>query len=471
MQKTDQLPKPNLSQSTASTDSYDLDDIWKIALENIRLYVSPRDFNSWFKPLLLEKVEAGLAEISCNQGFAREWIETYHRALIRKALKEATGQDLQVVITIRSAVRKMSEESSVDPSEVSLFNVPDSGQEEREKLAREARLNPRYLFTNFIVGAHNRLAHAVAEAVVESPGRSYNPVFYYGQTGVGKTHLMQAIGNDMLGKGKKVVYVSIEQFMNELIESIRTKTNEMFRKKYREIDLLIIDDIQFVETYQKTQEELFNTFNALYQANKQIILASDRPPREINNISDRLRSRFEGGMVADIQTPDYETRLAILRQLVVEGNIPVENDLLEMVAKSIESNVRELEGAVTKIISMKRIGTNVSEDDVAQMLQIDIDSKRRRIKPIRIIESVGEVFDVTPREIKGDRRTAYIALARQIAMYLLREELGLPLERVAKEVNRKDHTTVLHACEKIEDLLKKDERVKIKMEKCRELFL
>lgn len=473
MQNQDQLPKPNIAQTTTNTDAYDLDQVWKIASENIRMNISKREFNAWFKDLLLEKIEAGVAEFSCDQPYKREWLETYHRSLIRKAMHQATEQNLEIAFSIRSSLKKKEEDQdySREGGAGTIFDIV-SDNEKLEKEAREARLNPRYLFSNFIVGAHNRLAHAVAEAVAESLGTAYNPVFYYGPTGVGKTHLMQAIGNEVIhkGQGKKVMYVSIEQFMNELIESIRTKTNELFRKKYREIDLLIIDDIQFVETYQKTQEELFNTFNALYQANKQIILASDRPPREINNISDRLRSRFEGGMVADILTPDYETRLAILRQLVVEGNVPVENEILALVAKSIENNVRELEGAVTKIISIKRIGAPLSEEDVAKMLQVDIDSKRRRIKPSRIIEAVGEIFDVTPREIKGERRTAYIALARQAVMYLMREELGLPLEKVAKEVNRKDHTTVLHACEKIGEMIKKDERIRGKLEKCKDLL-
>ena len=329
----------------------------------------------------------------------------------------------------------------------------------------ESSLNPKYHFENFIVGPNNRLAEAVAKAVLEDLGKAYNPVFYYGDTGVGKTHLMQAIGNEILKKDhtKKVVYVSIEQFLNEMVEAISTKRNEQFRNKYRAVDLLIIDDIQFVEAFPRTQEELFHTFNTLYQANKQIILASDRPPKEIKNITDRLRSRFEGGMVADMQAPDYETRLAILKQALKEKNTMIPDEYIELIAKNIESNIRELEGALTKVVSLLKLGVEPSFEDISRILQIDLDSKRKRITPQKVIQAVGEVFDVKSSEIKGNRRTAYIAKSRQIVMYILRTELELPLEKVAKEVNRKDHTTVIHACEKIEKLRKEDPRLNEKI--------
>jgi chromosomal replication initiator protein len=278
---------------------------------------------------------------------------------------------------------------------------------------------------------------------------------------------MQAIGNEVINRdpSKKVVYVSIEQFLNEMIESIRTKKNEEFRNKYRMVDLLIIDDVQFVETYPKTQEELFHTFNTLYQSNKQIILASDRPPREIKNITDRLRSRFEGGMVADIQAPDYETRMAILQQVLNEMKANVPAEYLELIAKNVENNVRELEGSLTKVVTLVKFGVNPSMDEVAKLLQIDLESKRKKITPTKVIKAVSEIFGVTTADIKSSKRPSYIALSRQAVMYILRNELELPLEKVAHEVNRKDHTTVLHACKKIEELMIEDPRFNEKMDK------
>ena len=264
------------------------------------------------------------------------------------------------------------------------------------------------------------------------------------------------------------MYISIEQFLNEMVEAIRTKRNEDFRNKYRAVDLLIIDDVQFVETYPRTQEELFHTFNTLYQANKQIILASDRPPKEIKNITDRLRSRFQGGMVADIQAPDYETRMAFLKQSLLEknGHVQVPEEFLQMIAKNMDKNVRELEGALTKVLSLIKLGMNPTEEDIAKLLQIDLESKRKKITPIKVIKAVSDVFDVKVSDIKGDRRTAYIAQCRQIVMYILRNELSMPLERVAKEVNRSDHTTVIHACDKIDLLRKKDSKLNERLNEC-----
>jgi chromosomal replication initiator protein len=279
---------------------------------------------------------------------------------------------------------------------------------------------------------------------------------------------MQAIGNEILKKDptKKVKYISIEQFLNEMVEAIRTKKNEDFRNKYRAVDLLIIDDVQFVETWESTQEELFHTFNTLYQANKQIILASDRPPKEIRNITDRLRSRFEGGMVADMQSPDYETRVAILRQALSDKNYTIPDEYVELIAKNLESNIRELEGALTKVVSLFKLGVEPTQEDVARLLQIDLETKRKRMTPKKIIDTVSEVFDVKPSEIKGKRRTAYIAQSRQVVMYILRTELEIPLEKVAQEVNRKDHTTVMHACEKIENLMEENPRIAKKIDNC-----
>lgn len=472
----DSIPKPDInSKAETPVEQFDCDDIWKIVSENLRLVMDKVEYQSWFGDTYLESIKNGVASISCTSEFKKTTILRDYQRVLQQCITKATGQNLQLEIYIRSTTQVSKKDKyefhnpSVQTSNIDLFSAVEDEKNKMDSALKFARLNPRYTFESFIVGPHNRLAEAVAQAVVEDLGRAYNPVFFYGNTGVGKTHLMQAIGNEILKKdsSKKVVYVSIEQFLNEMIEAIRTKRNEIFRSKYREVDLLIIDDVQFVETYPKTQEELFHTFNTLYQANKQIILASDRPPKEIKNITDRLRSRFEGGMVADIQMPDYETRIAILKQAMEDKGTTVPDKYIDLIARNIDNSVRELEGSLNKVITLMKLGEEPTFEDVARILQVDLDSKRKRITPQKVIKTVGNIFDVPISDIKGNRRTAYVALTRQVIMYILREELDLPLERVAREVNRKDHTTVLHACEKISQKIQTDSRFSEKIDTCK----
>ncbi|HRX43938.1 MAG TPA: chromosomal replication initiator protein DnaA [Candidatus Dojkabacteria bacterium] len=482
-QYSQNISKAPLTESNAVGSDIDTDDTWKIVTENLRMVLDRVEYDSWFAGTYLERVQNGVATISCSNEFKRETILKDYNKFLQSCLTKATGQNLQIEIVVKS-------DGSSEPKErykflhksgnavVDLFTKMEGDKRKYEEAVKKARLNPRYTFKSFVVGANNRLAEAVAQSVVsdvENDGfaKSYNPVFYYGSTGVGKTHLMQAIGNEVLRiyPSKKVVYVSIEQFLNEMIEAIRTKKNEDFRTKYREVDLLIIDDIQFVETYPKTQEELFHTFNTLYQANKQIILASDRAPKDIKNITDRLRTRFEGGMVCDIQPPDYETRLAILKQIMVDKKITVPDAYLDLIAKNIESSVRELEGALTKVLTLTKLGQVPTYEEVARILQVDIESKRKRVTPEKVLEVVSAIFEVPVKVMKGKRRTSEIALARQIAMHLLRTELEIPLQKIADVLNKKDHTTVLYACEIIPEKIKKDSSLAEKIEKCRgELF-
>ncbi len=470
----EEIPKPSKDGNNPSASLYDADDIWKIVSENLRLALGRRDYDAWIDGVFLQSIGNGVAVFSCPEQFKKDRIEKNHLKLIERCLLEATGEKFTIVLELNPSISKKERKYQYeyhDPSSGSSLDLFSSAEEEerrKEESLKSSQLNPKYRFDNFIVGSNNRLAEAVGRAVVESLGSAYNPVFYYGNTGVGKTHLMQAIGNEVIQKdpSKKVVYVSIERFLNEMIESIRVNKQEEFRNKYREVDLLIIDDIQFVENFPKTQEELFHTFNTLHQANKQIIFASDRPPRELKNISDRLRSRFQGGMVADIQAPDYETRIAILQQITEDKKANVPTEYLDLIAKNIDTNIRELEGALTKVISLINLGETFEEGEIAKMLQIDIESKRKRITPSKVISTVADVFGVTAGEIKGKRRTSYVALARQAVMFILRSELDLPLERVAREVNRTDHTTVIHACDKVEKLKSTDTRFKEKISKC-----
>ncbi len=473
---TESIPKPEISASRASSvNDVDIDDVWKIVSENLRMSLDKVEYKSWFGDTYLEDINSGVAIFSCTSEFKKGTIQRDFKNLLQSCLLKATGQNLQIEFMIKSSVGNQNEKKNryefarPEVENIDLFSASENEQKKYESALSSARLNPRYTFDSFIVGSHNRLAEASAQAVAQDLGRIYNPLFFYGNTGVGKTHLMQAIGNEILknNPNKKVVYVSIEQFLNEMIEAIRTKRNEDFRIKYREVDLLMIDDVQFVETYPKTQEELFHTFNTLYHANKQIILASDRPPKEIKNITDRLRSRFEGGMVADLQMPDYETRVAILKQGMIDKNFVIRDEYLELIAKNIDSSVRELEGALNKVITLMRLGEEPTYEEVARILQVDIESKRLKITPQKVMKCVSGVFDVPISDIKGSRRTAYVALTRQVVMYILRKELDLPLERVAKEVNRKDHTTVIHAYKQIEERIEKDSRFAEKIDLCK----
>lgn len=471
----DNIPKPDIDggKVEASGNDVDTDEVWKSVSEILRTAINNVEYKSWFGSVYLEDIRNGVAIFSCPNEFNRKRIEENYGALLKTTIFKAIGQNVQLEFVIKHSTEENSKSrykyAQQETHGIDLFTAAENEEKKYQQALANSKLNPRYTFDNFVVGSHNRLAEAVAQAVVKEPGKAYNPVFFYGNTGVGKTHLMQAIGNEIIKENprKKVVYVSIEQFLNEMIESIRTKKNEDFRFKYREVDLLMIDDVQFVETYPKTQEELFHTFNTLYHANKQIILASDRSPKEIRNITDRLRSRFEGGMVADIQSPDYETRVAILKQGMIEKGIDISNEYIDLIAKNIDNNVRELEGALNKVVTLIRLGENPTYEEVAKMLQIDIESKRMKISPQKIMKSVSTVFDVQIKDIKGNRRTAYVALARQVVMYMLREELALPLERIAKEVNRKDHTTVIHACRQISDRVEKDSRFAEKIELCK----
>jgi chromosomal replication initiator protein len=476
------LPQPNISNtSISSQESFDPDDTWKSVKELIRIKINDRNFKTWFSNTYIEDISNGVVDFSCASDVQKDAIVSDYLQTLKECLQQATGMNFMINVNIRDENEKQkvskkkyeyynaNSSNSSNTETKDLFTDLENERALREQALDKAQLNPKYTFDNFVIGSHNRLAEAVARAAVEELGTLYNPVFFYGNTGVGKTHLMQAMGNEVIKNdtSKEVVYVSIEQFLNEMITSIRSKKEQNFREKYRKVDLLILDDIQFVETYPKTQEALFHTFNTLYQSNKQIVLASDRPPGEIKNLTDRLRSRFEGGMVADIGVPDYETRMAILQQVVEDKKIDIPNEYLDLIAKNIESNVRELEGALNKILSLARLGEMPTFEEASKILQIDINSKRKKITPKRVIDTVADVFEVKVTEIKGKRRTAYIALSRQVVMYILRNELELPLEKVAREVNRKDHTTVLHACEKIDGMIEEDSRFAEKIETCR----
>jgi len=455
------------SQTGSITPRVNTAEIWKIALEQVQLHISPQNFSAWFKNTSLSGIDNGIATISCPSSFAREWLDSNHHKLITSILQKILQQDIEVLFAVGPSQQDSGaspgtdryETMAISPDEAPIFNIEFTHQSQFEESQNRAFLNPIYLFENFVVGSSNRLAHAAAEAIAETPGRLYNPFFLHGGVGLGKTHLSQAIGNRVLNNdpNKKILYCSSETFLNEMVESIRNGKTTEFRQNYRKLDILVIDDIQFISEWQRAQEELFHTFNILYQAGKQIIFVSDRPPKQIENLMDRLRSRFEGDMVADISTPDVELRTAIVRQKAQEKGILRPDDILDFVARSVDDNIRELEGALIKIDTHVRISGEVPEEaDVARILEVDAASKRRKTSPRDLIQEVCATFGVSIRDIRGKRRTADFVVPRQVCMYLLRKELELPLEQIARELNRSDHTTVLHAIERVEAKMEED---------------
>jgi chromosomal replication initiator protein len=449
----------------------DIKDIWKIVLAQIEVKLeSPAHFKTWFKDTTLISIEGGMAKIGVKNSYTSEWLKKRHYKLISSTLSYVYNKDCSLEFVIdKGLVNKPN--AKIKPEDIAnespILNVGEIFDKNVKSLLSKAKLNESYNFKNYVVGPSNKLAHAAAMGVARNPGQSYNPLFIYGKTGLGKTHLAQAIGSFIIEKDpeKKVLYVSSEGFLNDMVKSIRSGKSAEFRQKYRTLDLLIIDDIQFLSKWQETQNEFFNTFNVLYNDKKQIILISDRPPQQIEKIEDRLRSRFQGGMSVDVTQPDFETRLAILQQKCIELSIELPLHIIEYIAKLVTDNVREMEGALQKITlynSMKE--GDLSDEEIATILGKDFKSKREKIKPALVIKKVAKEFEVTAKDIKGPRRTAELALARQVCMYLLRQELGYKLEEVAQILERKDHTKVMHAVDKIKSKIMSDDGFKNQVE-------
>ncbi len=407
--------------------------IWDTALDSVRQEIGPTSFEIWFAPVIFEKFVDNHYIVSAPEVLIKEWIEARYLNILQQILSDLHRQAISVQILIRS------EES------------PDGAR---------PYLNPKYTFDTFVVGNSNRFAHAACYAVSEAPARSYNPLFIYGGVGLGKTHLMQAIGHHILGKDATadIVYVSSEQFTNELINSIKDDETSAFRNKYRTIDVLLVDDIQFLAGKERTQDEFFHTFNALYEANKQLVISSDRPPRDIPTLEDRLRSRFEWGLITDIQPPDLETRIAILRKKAQLENFTVPDDVSVYIATHIQANIRELEGALIRIVAYANIsGRPVSLELAAETLEDVLPPPGpRQITIDEIKEIVADYFGLKIADLESKRRSRPVVVPRQIAMYLIREMTESSLAQIGNEFGGRDHTTALHAYDKISNLLQTD---------------
>ena len=443
----------------------DIVSLWKKTLQLIKGEVASASFETFFKNTVPIETNSNELTLLAPTEFAEDILRTRYLNLIESCLSQLTSNKFEIKII------SDSNEVEQNPLKTSNNNNIINNNSNNNIIRNYPRLNPKYTFDTFVIGNSNRFAHAACVAVAESPARAYNPLFLYGGVGLGKTHLMHAIGHSIMKEQNdaKVVYVSSEKFTNELINSIKSDKNEEFRDKYRNVDILLIDDIQFIAGKEGTQEEFFHTFNALHEANKQIIISSDRPPKEIPTLEDRLRSRFEMGLIADIQPPDFETRIAILKTKAQIENIDIPNEVMNYIATYIKSNIRELEGALTRVVAYSSlINKDISYDLAVEALKdIVTTSESQEISVNRIKEKVSTAFGIKMDDFNSKKRTRTIAYPRQIAMYLSRELTDLSLPKIGNEFGGRDHTTVIHANDKIsKDLeLEKNSELKEKISK------
>ena len=423
---------------------------WDKTLEIIKVELTEVSFNTWLKSITPLVINDDTIIFHVPDDFTKGIIEARYATLIKNALAQVTSIEYKIKFTINDSEMSGTKD-----------NINDTNKQTEG--SSNTSLNPRYTFDTFVIGNSNRLAHAASVAVAESPAKAYNPLFIYGGVGLGKTHLMHAIGHYVLKQNRnaKVVYVTSETFTNELINSIRDDRNIEFRGKYRNVDVLLIDDIQFIAGKERTQEEFFHTFNTLHEANKQIIMSSDRPPKEIPTLEDRLRSRFEWGLIADIQPPDLETRIAILKKKAKLENLVIPDDVMLYIATKIQSNIRELEGALIRVVAFSSLtNREINEALATEALKDIISNNRPKFITADIIkEHVGEYFNIKIEDFNAKKRTRSIVYPRQIAMYLCREMTDLSLPKIGEEFGR-DHTTIMHAHEKISSDLDIDPQLK-----------
>ena len=428
--------------------------IWQACKEKLKNILGETSFGTWVAPLNLKKISHSSLILEAPDSFFKNWVESRYLPQIKQALNEVTQRDFEVSFDVNPSLLKRKTNKIFKTIQKSF----------REEPQDSLRLNPRFTFGNFIEGASNRMAHAASLAVASAPGKSYNPLFIYGGVGLGKTHLMQAIAHQTLSLGQqvKVKYTSSEKFTNELIFSIRTRSTEKFRQKYREIDVLLIDDIQFLAGKEAAQEEFFHTFNVLYDHHKQIIVSSDKPPKEIAKLEERLVSRFNWGLVVDIQLPDFETRVAILQKKLEKDPIKIDSDVIHFIAENITTNIRELEGALVRIIAYSLIENKpISLELAKEILKDMVKEIYRRITPSTILSRVGDHFAIPKEELKNKKRSKTLVMPRQIAMYLIRELTDLSLPEIGSFFGAKHHTTILYACKKVRQDLNTNHKLKL----------
>ncbi len=432
------------------------ENLWRTALAQIQLDISEANFNTWFKETNISTLKRDKAVVAVPNAFVKEWIQSKYHKIILKSLKDL-NKSIKSVDYIVSHSTTTPQENKEDKKIINQMEFQEIATD------HQTGLNPKYTFDNFIIGPFNELAHAAGSAVSDSPGSIYNPLFLYSKTGLGKTHLLQAVGNKIKNniKKKRVFYIPAQKFISEIISAIRNNKMDEFKYRYKDIDVLIIDDIQFLSGKEKTQEEFFHTFNELYEKNKQIILSSDRHPKSISALTDRLRSRFEGGMIADIGYPDTETRAAILKTKAQEKDFSLDDEVCYYIAENIQKSIRELEGILNKLIiqqqlTQKSIDINTTKkifDDINQLSTVSFTFNK-------ILKTVTDFYDVGERDVMGSSRKREVVKSRQVVIYFLRKDLNYSYSYIAKKIGGKDHTTVIYSYSKIEKEIQKNNEIK-----------
>ncbi|MGI6206833.1 MAG: chromosomal replication initiator protein DnaA [Anaerolineae bacterium] len=442
--------------------------LWQTAQGELQVQMTRAMYDTWLRNTEAVSLEDGVLTVAVRNSFVKDWLENRLIGTVERTVSSIAGEpvDLQFVVAAASAPQEEPDPAPVN----SAPEEPQGNGGKGKPTRRHNMLNPRYRFETFIVGPNNRMAHAASLAVADNPATAYNPLFIYGGVGLGKTHLLHAAGHVPQENGFNVLYVTSEEFTNDLINSIRSRTTEQFRDKYRNIDVLLIDDVQFIAGKEQTQEEFFHTFNTLHAANKQIILSSDRPPKAIPTLEERLRSRFEWGLTVDIQPPDLETRTAILRSKAEYQPIAVPDEVLDLIAHKVQSNIRELEGVLNKVVAHATLTRTPLTLAIAEQVLGDMYGQQVSVDIPEIVEAVCRHFRVTTQALYGRSRRADIALPRQIAMYLARTETNASLPQIGEALGGRDHTTVLYACDKISDLAESDPDIRRDLMAIREML-
>lgn len=453
----------------------DTDQVWQATLGQLQLQMTRATFDTWIKDTRIVAQESDRLVIGTKNAFAKDWLENRLIATISRAVTHVLGRAVNIQFTVDHMTAGAGEQApppllqSPQPINEYIQNNNNGNGHPRENRDR-LMLNHKYVFEQFIVGASNRLAHAASLAVAERPADAYNPLFLYGGVGLGKTHLLQAIAHYAIGRGRRVIYTSSETFTNDLINAIRSQSTELFREKYRNTDFLLIDDIQFIAGKESTQEEFFHTFNTLHSSGGQIVLSSDRPPKAITTLEDRLRSRFEWGLLADVQPPDLETRIAILRFKADSQGVRVPDDVMEFIARRAQNNIRELEGALNKVIAHAAMVRHPISIELATAALQDIVSRQAELTVEQVIAAVADYYRIEEDILIQRGRSKEVAFARQMAMYLAREETGASLPQIGEALGGRDHTTVMYGWEKIASQIEQNDRLRREMLAIRELI-
>lgn len=470
-------------------------EIWQAVLAEMEISISKANFITWFKNTSISAIENGKIIISVPNIFTKSWLEKKYNREIMQALENVTNQKTETILykvevvkqetptfnvsltqnqqpltTPVSSTTPTNPTSTPSPATTTTQSAPQTTT--TQTTANRFGLNPTYLFENFIVGKNNQLAHAAGRAVSTNPGSTYNPLFIYGGVGLGKTHLLHAIGNELIHQGRKVLYVTCEKFTNDYIQAVRSGRGKEFKDFYRNIDVLMVDDIQFMGGKDGTQEEFFHTFNDLHQSNRQIIVSSDRQPKAIQSLEQRLQSRFEWGMIVDVTPPDVETRSAILETKCQERGASLDYEVITYIANAVQSNIRELEGALNRVLAHYELNqTELSLDNVKMILSNIIGSvQQKSLHPKLVIESVARFYDIEVVDLLGKSRKKELVVPRQIAMYLMREEIGTSYPTIGQEFGGRDHTTAIHACNKVDEEARNNQRRKQEIESIRQLL-